>query len=114
MRPCLRLALVPPLLALAALAAPPLARAERGPIEPDRPGAADGSSAVARGDVQLEVGFQREASDQGRLETRDLFLPTLVRVGVGHGVELRVETNAYSRTREESPAGAHSADGLSP
>ena len=62
-------------------------------INPDRPGIADGSKVVGRGRLQIETSLQRET--RGDIHT--LFVPTLVRVGVGNRLELRVEGNTWTR-----------------
>jgi Putative MetA-pathway of phenol degradation len=73
------------------LAAPALAQAPD-PIAADRPGLADSSSVVGHGRLQVETGLQWEQ----RGEEHSLFLPTLLRVGVGDRFEARVEGNTLS------------------
>jgi hypothetical protein len=62
-------------------------------INPDRPGIADGSATVDRGQFQIEFGVQREHDDNGRL----LSTPLLLRYGLTKSFELRLETNGYER-----------------
>ena len=61
------------------------ARAEEPSLITDRPDIAESSRAVGRGVVQLEQGVSLEGGPR-------VGFPSLTRVGVGGGVELRVET----------------------
>jgi hypothetical protein len=79
-------------------------------IAADRPGIADGSRVIAAARLQIEMGFQREFHDG----VRTSFLPTLVRAGLGRGLEARVETNAFAWTRTSGPAAPHDTSGWSP
>lgn len=81
----------------AAQAAPaPQAEAAQDLINPDRPGIADGSKVIGAGRFQLETGIQEEYRD-GAAKTHTLFIPTLVRIGVGERWEARVEGNTFTR-----------------
>jgi hypothetical protein len=65
-------------------------------INPDRPGIADGSQTIAKGQFQIEVGAQYE-NDSTRYVTglRLLSTPLLLRYGLASGLELRVEGSGY-------------------
>jgi hypothetical protein len=65
----------------------------------DRPGVADGPDTVGRGRVQLEAGFQRDRRSGGEEPRRELFFPTLVRIGLGDDTEARLESDLYSWMR---------------
>jgi len=70
---------------------------ERDPINPDRPGIADGSMVVGRGVFQIELGGQYENHDQGGGgHQRLLFTPALFRYGLDNRSELRIETLGFN------------------
>lgn len=82
-----------PLWMLAALVGcAPLAAQARGPIETDRPDFTESSATVPKGRYQLEAGYTvQRAADRGSSHS----LPeTLLRIGVGSRVELRLAQNA--------------------
>ena len=81
---------VPPLLLLIACMA---ARADDDAISPDRPDFTNGPDVLAAGRLQIETSgaWQRDAS------SRLCSTPTLLRLGVGHDVELRLETDGALR-----------------
>jgi hypothetical protein len=67
------------------------------PIAPDRPGAATPPTVMARGEFQIETAVQSQVArppDAPDVTTTDF--PTLLRFGVGHGLEIRVESNTLS------------------
>ena len=64
-------------------------------INPDRPGIADGSMVVGAGRFQIETGIQQETRQSGASSDRRLFVPTLLRMGVGDNWEARIESNLY-------------------
>lgn len=66
-------------------------------INPDRPGIADGSKVIDRGQLQIEAGLQYERHDVGFV-----FVPTLVRVGVLQRLEVRVEGNTLTHADGET------------
>ena len=79
------------------LGGPRLARAQSSApaddaIEADRPGIADGSRVVRAGVAQLEIGMQRERRTDGSARSITLFAPTLIRLGLTHSVEARIES----------------------
>lgn len=51
------------------------------------------------GRIQVETGFQLEYRNRNGAHGRTLFLPTLVRIGLHRGFELRVESNTYTRVK---------------
>ena len=65
-------------------------------INPDRPGIADGSNVVGAGHFQIETGIQQEYRRNDGNDSRTLFLPTLLRMGLDKRFEFRIESNAYS------------------
>jgi hypothetical protein len=84
-------------------------------INPDRPGIADGSAVIGPGRVQIELGLQEEFRKDGDVRDRRLFNPSLVRVGLTHKFELRVETSGYTFERSRDPAsGTTNTKGLNP
>lgn len=84
-------------------------------INPDRPGIADGSNVVGAGRIQLETGLQREYRSSNGVQSRTLFLPTLLRIGLNESIEFRIESNTYTRTTEtDSRPWTASAEGIAP
>jgi len=85
------------------------------PIQPDRPGIADGSTVVGPRRFQIEVGVQRQERTSGRLDQQMLFTPTLLRYGFDERWEARIETNAFTHMRSSEPgAGVGQTSGYSP
>ena len=68
-------------------------------LNPDRPGIADGSRVIRAGQVQIELGAQREYHVAGDAHSRVDLLPILLRAGISERVEIRVESNAATRSR---------------
>lgn len=70
-------------------------------ISPDRPDFTNGPDVMAAGRFQVETSgaWQRDAS------TRLRSTPTLLRLGLGHGLELRLETAGALRQREPAASG---------
>lgn len=84
-------------------------------INPDRPGIADGSRVLGRFGVQVEFGVQQEFRDADHMKSRDVFLPTLVRIGFGPRFEGRIEANDYTWTHTDDPtASAPNTSGFAP
>lgn len=111
MQPLPTLALV----VLLALAAPAHAESADADdyLNPDRPGIADGSNVVGAGRVQVEAGLQREYRNDAGIQTRTLFVPTLLRFGLNKDLELRIEGNTYTWSKESSPGrGVARSEGL--
>ncbi|MDB4882265.1 MAG: hypothetical protein JWL95_1031 [Gemmatimonadetes bacterium] len=65
-------------------------------INADRPGIADGSRVIEAGQVQLETALQRERHTDAGARTTLYFVPTLLRLGVVHQLELRIESNTFT------------------
>ena len=66
-------------------------------IAPDRPGAATPPSVLDRGVFQIETSFESQTArpiDASDVTTQDF--PTLLRLGVGHSLEIRAESNTVS------------------
>jgi hypothetical protein len=76
---------------------------------PDRPGYSFSPVSVPAGGVQLESGYtQTQAAGQTYRSAGE----ALVRVGVGHGAEVRVSAPSFaSRTDGAAPAGARTTQG---
>lgn len=72
-----------------------------GAIAPDRPDFTNGPDVLPAGRLQLETSgaWQREGA------TRLRSTPTLLRLGVGQGLELRLETDGALRQREPTASG---------
>lgn len=70
-------------------------------ISPDRPDFTNGPDVMAASRIQIETGgaWQREAS------TRLRSTPMLLRLGVGHDLELRLETDGALRQRNPGGSG---------
>jgi hypothetical protein len=84
-------------------------------INPDRPGIADGSAVIGAKRIQIESGVQAEFRRDGETREHTLFIPTLLRVGLGKRFEARVEGNTFTRVSEIDPliATTHT-DGFAP
>ena len=78
------------------------------PINPDRPGIADGSQSVGRAVFQLELGGERDHFADSDVHV--LTTPLLLRYGLTAPLELRVESEGYGRA---TAPGFH-ASGWSP
>ena len=90
-------------LCLALLAWLPVQAQEKDePISPDRPDFIESSETVGRGRVEFETSFlsERERGEGEREHT--LSMPTLLRIGIGDAVELRIESEGRTvrHTRE--------------
>jgi hypothetical protein len=105
-----------PVLALAALGMATAASADPSDdyINPDRPGIADGSTTVGNGHFQIETAIQTELRHDGDEHERTMFFPTLLRYGFADKVEVRVEGNTYSWTRQKDSTGISHSDGFAP
>jgi hypothetical protein len=81
------------------------------PISTDRPDVVESSQVVGKGRVQIETSVQwdRQRGDTPRTET--LATPTLLRIGVGERVELRVETDGRVRIRSSDASGSERVAG---
>ena len=87
----------------AALAAPDSSQCD--PIDPDRPGIADGSHVVGTGRLQLETGYAQERHVVEGTQSRVSLVPALLRIGMTSRVEARLESNTFTRERVTSPPG---------
>ena len=77
-----------------------------GPVISDRPGFTDTPSVLPAGGIQLEAGLTSDDTPGVRYTSIG---ETLVRVGVGAGVEARLFGNSYARRQED---GGRSVGGL--
>lgn len=89
---------LPPAALAAALLACPLAQADD-TIATDRPDFVESSDVVGAGRFQLETGLTSDRHAQDGITVRTLTTPTLFRLGIGETVELRLETDGYTRER---------------
>ncbi|RYE97299.1 MAG: transporter, partial [Oxalobacteraceae bacterium] len=77
-------------------------------IVTDRPGVAESSKVVGKGRVQLETSVAWERQRDDELHSRTLTTPSLLRVGLGDTLELRIETDGRTIEHDVDPAsGAH-------
>lgn len=84
-------------------------------INPDRPGIADGSTTVGPNRFQIETGVQVEFRHDGAEHDRTIFIPTLLRYGIGKRWELRLEGTTYTWFTQHDPDGGTThASGLAP
>jgi hypothetical protein len=74
------------------------------PIETDRPDYVESSSVVGRGLVQIETGMTFEQLDENGVRTRTLTTPSLLRLGIGDTLELRLESDGFTRIHASGSA----------
>ena len=86
------------LLATSLLLAPHALAAAEEPINPDRPGIADGSEAVGRQRFQIEFGINRDHTSDSGFDERGTSTPLLFRYGITDRLEARVESQGYHRS----------------
>ena len=86
----------------------PIAFAADDSIATDRPDFVESSNVVGRGRLQVETSFLLERDRNGAAHTRVLSTPTLLRIGAGDSVELRVETDGRGIAHESGADGARS------
>lgn len=96
------------------LATSPPARAE-GEISTDRPDVVESSDVVGRGRFQIETSAAIERSRADGQRTRSVSTPTLLRLGVGDTLELRLETDGrlLDRTTDVASGATTSTHGWS-
>jgi len=82
----------------ASLACPLAARAED-PISTDRPDFTESTDVMAPGRWQIEAGWQSERAQADGQTSRTHTTPALLRLGVGHALEMRLETDGFVRSR---------------
>jgi hypothetical protein len=107
-RPLRTLALLTATLACA------LAHAEDS-IATDRPDFVESSDTVGHGRFQLETGLTQDRHAQDGITVRTLTTPTLFRYGIGETMELRLETDGWTRerTRDSIAGTSDTARGVS-
>lgn len=77
-------------------------------IVTDRPGVAESSKVVGKGRLQLETSVAWERQRDDDLHSRTLSTPSLLRIGLGDTLELRIETDGRTIEHDADPAsGAH-------
>jgi hypothetical protein len=74
-------------------------------ISPDRPDFTNGPDVVAAGRFQIETGGAWQRTSADGVTTRQRSTPTLLRLGVGHDLELRLETEGWLRQSNPSASG---------
>lgn len=65
-------------------------------ISTDRPDFVESSDVVGPGHVQIETGFSSERRDADGVRSRVRTTPTLLRLGTGRTMELRIETDGFA------------------
>ena len=78
--------------------------AEDDAISPDRPSVAESSQVVGKGRFQLETGIQWDRQRDQDVHERTLSTPTLLRIGLGERLELRIETDGRTIVHDADPA----------
>ena len=68
------------------------------------PGIADGSNVVGSKTFQLEIGFHLEFRRRDDTREHTLFVPTLLRFGIGSRWEARIEGNTFTRVSTHDSA----------
>jgi len=68
-------------------------------IVTDRPDFVESSDVVGRGGFQIETGLSWERNNADGVKTRTFTTPTLLRVGVNDTLELRLESDGYTRSK---------------
>jgi len=72
-------------------------------ISPDRPGAANPPTVVGAGVFQVETAFESQtAHPPGAPSATTLDVPALLRFGVGHDLEFRLESNTFRHSSGSS------------
>ena len=94
---------------LASLIPCTFAQAEESSIATDRPDFVESSDVVGLGRFQVETGVTSDRHAQDGVTVRTLTTPTLFRYGIGETLELRLETDGYTRERTSDSIGATSA-----
>jgi len=73
-------------------------------ISPDRPGAATPPTVLDRGTFQIETSIESASAQASGVPTvTTLDVPTLLRFGVGHALEFRLESNTLSHQASGVP-----------
>lgn len=84
--------------------------AEDDAISPDRPDVSESSQVVGKGRFQVETSVQWDRRRDDSSHDRSLYMPTLLRIGVGERTELRLETDGRTVIHSVDPAsGARSS-----
>lgn len=74
-------------------------------ISTDRPDFVESADVVRAGGVQLETGLSFELDSKGAVNTRTRSTPTLLRIGLGHDLEARIETDGFMHARTDEAGG---------
>ncbi|MBQ5949510.1 transporter [Massilia sp. ST3] len=97
-----------PLLAALLFMLPPAQAAEEG-IVTDRPDFVESSNVVGKGRLQIETSLLFERDRQPGRRERSIATPTLLRVGAGDSLELRVETDGRIAARSTDAGGVRTS-----
>jgi hypothetical protein len=73
-------------------------------IVTDRPDFVESSDVVGRGGFQIETGLSWERNKADGVKTRTVTTPTLLRIGVSDTLELRLESDGYTRSKTTDTA----------
>lgn len=87
---------------------PAAAFAAEDTIATDRPDFVESSNVVGRGRLQVETSLLLERDRSGGARVRQLSTPTLLRIGAGDRVELRLETDGRAIVHETASDGGRS------
>lgn len=100
---------------LAVLTAAAAAHAQDEPINTDRPDFSESSQTVGEGRFQIETSVAHERDRQAGMKTTTFRTPTLLRYGISPALELRLESDGWTRqkTRDEASAAATTERGMS-
>lgn len=96
------------LLATLLVATAPPAFAAEDTIATDRPDFVESSNVVGRGRLQVETSLLLERDRSEGARARVLSTPTLLRIGAGDSVELRVETDGRGIAHDNAAGGGRS------
>jgi len=72
-------------------------------IVTDRPDFVESSLTVGKGRFQIETSVSLERDKSDGIESRTWTTPTLLRYGIGEQIELRLESDGYTRAEVEDP-----------
>lgn len=101
------------MLACLAVLAAGTARAEEDSLATDRPDFVESSAVVGKGVFQLKTSLAYERDRRDGVKTRTRTTPTLLRLGVSDTLELRLETDGFTRIRAGDEGTSTTASGMS-
>jgi hypothetical protein len=101
------------LLACLAIACAGTATAAEDSLATDRPDFVESSAVVGKGVLQVETSLAYERDRRDGITTRTRTTPTLLRLGVADALELRLETDGFTRVTAGDGGARTSASGMS-